>query len=252
MSRRESPFHLEIAGATNIGGRRANEDTSASRGARPARRGETACRAGPQARSRRNRHQGTLRLRDRPQHDLSVPIRASGSSALSLTFTAVYASRRRPTTASVGMATTLACAMERGQLLLVGHVGESRVDPGPRRSSRAPNHRASPENRTPRCAAAPCRKPGSGERPQRAHARDRPRPEPCPRGRPGGLRANDGDPGHHRGLTAVVDDQTRSWRRCSAAATRKRRRRAVHGRARARRARQHHVRVRPLAGARTC
>jgi serine/threonine protein phosphatase PrpC len=127
VSRRESPFHLDIAGATHIGSRQANEDHY-----------------------RYDEELGLLAIAD------GVSFRPAGRIAAETTIEALFAYMIDPNMTSPadprerierafahvhrhvreqaaaephlrGMATTLACAMERGKLLLVGNVGDSRV-----------------------------------------------------------------------------------------------------------------------------
>ena len=127
LSRRESPFHLDVYGATNIGGKHANEDHfrydpdlgvfAVADGVTHLPAPNVAAEAAIEAfisyvtdpnvtppiepRERMERALGHVHRRVREQAAAEDHLR--------------------------GMATTLACAMERGRLLLVGHVGDSRV-----------------------------------------------------------------------------------------------------------------------------
>ncbi len=127
MSRRESPFHLDIAGATHIGARHANEDhyrfdenlglMAVVNGVsfRPAARiaAETAIEA-------------LFAYVTDP--NMTSP--ADPRERIERAFAHVHRHVREQAAAEPhlrGMATTLACVMERGKLLLVGNVGDSRV-----------------------------------------------------------------------------------------------------------------------------
>lgn len=127
LSRVESPFRLETAGATHIGGRRANEDhfrfdeelgllavaDGVSR--RPA--GRVAAEAAIESLF----HYLT---------DPNMTAPADPRGRIERAFGHVHRHVREQAAADDqlrGMATTLACAMERGRLLLVGHVGDSQV-----------------------------------------------------------------------------------------------------------------------------
>ena len=127
LSRRESPFHLDIAGATHIGGRRANEDhfrfdqdlgllaVADGMSSRPA--GRVAAEAAINA------------LFDYVT-DPNMTSPADPRERIERAFAHVHRHVREQAAADDqlrGMATTLACAMERGRLVLVGHVGESHV-----------------------------------------------------------------------------------------------------------------------------
>jgi protein phosphatase len=127
LSRRESPFHLDIAGATHIGGRHANEDhyrfdeelglLAVADGVsnRPA--GRVAAEAAIAA------------LFDY-MTDPNMTAPGEARERIERAFGHVNRVVREQAAAEDhlrGMATTLACAMEHGKLLLVGHVGDSRV-----------------------------------------------------------------------------------------------------------------------------
>jgi protein phosphatase len=127
LSREGSPLHLEVAGGTHIGGRRANDDhygydevagvlaVADGVSGRPAARiaAETAIEA---LLSHLTDPRVTLLLdpRERLEHAFAHVQRRVREQA------AADEHLR-------GMATTLACAMEHGDLLAVGHAGDSRV-----------------------------------------------------------------------------------------------------------------------------
>jgi PPM family protein phosphatase len=127
LSRRESPFRLEVAGATHSGRRHANEDhfrydddvgllaVASGQPNRPAPRtaADTAIDA----------------LFDYVM-DPSYTTPAEPRERLERAFAHVHLRVREKAQADEalrGMATTLACVLDRGRILLVGHVGDSRV-----------------------------------------------------------------------------------------------------------------------------
>jgi PPM family protein phosphatase len=127
LSRRESPFHLDIFGASHIGGRRANEDhyryddqlglLAVGHGLsdRPA-----SCVAAETA----------IEALFKYMTDPNVTSPADPRERMERAFAHVHRRIREQAATDTqlhGMATTLACAMEKGRLLLVGHVGDEHV-----------------------------------------------------------------------------------------------------------------------------
>jgi PPM family protein phosphatase len=127
LPRRESPFHLEIAGATHIGGRRANEDAycyDENLGLFAVADGVSYLPAG------RIAAEVAIDALFNYMSDANITKPADARERIERAFGHVHHRVREKAAAEDdlrGMATTLACAMERGTLLLVGHVGDSRV-----------------------------------------------------------------------------------------------------------------------------
>lgn len=127
MSRRESPFYLEVEGATHIGGRRSNEDHyryDANLGVLAVSDGVSTRPAGRVA------AEASIDTLFEYLTDPNMTSPAEPRERIERAFG--HVNRRVYEQASAddqlrGMAATLACVMERGRLLLVGHVGDSRV-----------------------------------------------------------------------------------------------------------------------------
>ncbi len=127
MSRERSRLHLEVAGGTHIGGRRANEDFYGFDAAVGLLAVADGVSRRPAGRVAAETAIGALfsRLTD-PRVPLLVDPRERLEHAL------LHVHRRVRDQAAAdehlrGMATTLACVMEEGDFLVVGHVGDSRV-----------------------------------------------------------------------------------------------------------------------------
>jgi protein phosphatase len=127
LSSRQSSFHLEVAGGEHIGGRRAHEDFYSYDAALGLLAVADGVSSRPAGRIAAETAVGTLfsRLTD-PRVPLLVDPRERLEDAL------LHAHRRVRDQAAAdqllrGMATTLACVMEEGDILVVGHVGDSRV-----------------------------------------------------------------------------------------------------------------------------
>jgi protein phosphatase len=119
LSSRQSSFHLEVAGGEHIGGRRAHQDFYSYDAALGLLAVADGVSSRPAGRIAAETAVGTLfsRLVD-PRERLEDAL--------------LHAHRRVRDQAAAdevlrGMATTLACVMEEGDLLVVGHVGDSRV-----------------------------------------------------------------------------------------------------------------------------
>jgi serine/threonine protein phosphatase PrpC len=127
LLKRESPFRLEVAGATHIGGRRSNEDHyryDAELGLLAVADGVSMRPAGRVA------AEAAIAALFEYLSDPNMTSPADPRERIERAFGHVNRQLREQAAADEelrGMATTLACVLERGTLLLVGHVGDSRV-----------------------------------------------------------------------------------------------------------------------------
>ena len=127
MSTEGSALKLEVAGATHIGGRRANEDHygyDEEAGLLVVADGVSCRRAGRVA------AEAAVAELLRYLTDPRVPLLADPRERVGRAFAHVHDHVRARAAADEqlrGMATTLACVVEHGRDLVVGHVGDSRV-----------------------------------------------------------------------------------------------------------------------------
>jgi PPM family protein phosphatase len=206
LSRRESPFHLEIAGATHIGRKPTNENHYRYDEAL----GLLAVASGVSRRpSARVAADAAIEALFDYVTDPTVTSPAEPRERMERALAHVHRRMRERAAADdrlLGMAATLACVLEKGRLLLVGHAGDSRViriREGRLERLTAVHHR-SQDPLVPRRLSLATESDGRDGGTQAIGLGESLAPDVCVEG----LRANDGVLVCTDGLTAVLDDRT--------------------------------------------